>query len=41
MGTHPIFESDFDCLTEKNVAFELAEKLKIGAGECNSHRYRK
>jgi len=19
MGTHPIFESDFDCLTEKNV----------------------
>merc|ERR1712193_497447 len=20
MGTHPIFESDFDCLTEKNVA---------------------
>jgi len=19
MGTHPIFESDFDCLTEKNA----------------------
>jgi len=19
MGTHPIFESDFDCLTDKNV----------------------
>jgi len=19
MGTHPIFESDFDCLTEQNV----------------------
>jgi len=19
MGTHPIFESDFDCLTEKNI----------------------
>merc|ERR1712227_443956 len=21
MGTHPIFESDFDCLTEKNASF--------------------
>jgi len=21
MGTHPIFESDFDCLTEKNESF--------------------
>jgi len=21
MGTHPIFESDFDCLTEKNGIF--------------------
>jgi len=24
MGTHPIFESDFDCLTEK-VEIELCE----------------
>merc|ERR1711951_144805 len=23
MGTHPIFESDFDCLTEKNVRMGL------------------
>merc|ERR1711892_1477843 len=23
MGTHPIFESDFDCLTEQNVIFNL------------------
>jgi len=21
MGTHPIFESDFDCLTENEIAF--------------------
>jgi len=23
MGTHPIFESDFDCLTEENGSLEL------------------
>jgi len=23
MGTHPIFESDFDCLTDKNVVTVL------------------
>merc|ERR1712131_126900 len=27
MGTHPIFESDFDCLTERNGIDELADKL--------------
>merc|ERR1712086_10764 len=28
MGTHPIFESDFDCLTESEMASnELADKL--------------
>merc|ERR1711931_196794 len=25
MGTHPIFESDFDCLTEYEIAMERAE----------------
>merc|ERR1712106_652322 len=25
MGTHPIFESDFDCLTERERAFEKME----------------
>merc|ERR1712212_927993 len=25
MGTHPIFESDFDCLTENNMSFDLLE----------------
>jgi len=24
MGTHPIFESDFDCLTEKNGVREFS-----------------
>merc|ERR1711976_31496 len=27
MGTHPIFESDFDCLTEKNEMNRLARPL--------------
>jgi len=31
MGTHPIFESDFDCLTEKKVKMELAEEAILGA----------
>merc|ERR1711892_1421993 len=30
MGTHPIFESDFDCLTEYN--FKMPLSLFIGAG---------
>merc|ERR1712130_19793 len=29
MGTHPIFESDFDCLTEKNVV-RTEGKFKVG-----------
>merc|ERR1711962_287646 len=28
MGTHPIFESDFDCLTEKRVMSMLKQVLK-------------
>jgi len=31
MGTHPIFESDFDCLTELNLTQKiLKDKFKIG-----------
>jgi len=26
MGTHPIFESDFDCLTDKMVKFDDVSK---------------
>jgi len=26
MGTHPIFESDFDCLTDENDTYEVGEK---------------
>jgi len=27
MGTHPIFESDFDCLTERENVFTLQERV--------------
>merc|ERR1711892_27218 len=30
MGTHPIFESDFDCLTEMNTSFEYRINKKHG-----------
>merc|ERR1712227_460658 len=33
MGTHPIFESDFDCLTEKMFASKTVAELKA---ECKS-----
>jgi len=29
MGTHPIFESDFDCLTEMDAAAEISVKLRM------------
>jgi len=35
MGTHPIFESDFDCLTEKIVIKEIGinhQKRKLYSG---------
>jgi len=32
MGTHPIFESDFDCLTEKMAEFKFALQLLKAAG---------
>merc|ERR1712170_142291 len=34
MGTHPIFESDFDCLTEKNMS-AAAKQLRIQTGVVN------
>merc|ERR1712131_119767 len=33
MGTHPIFESDFDCLTDKNV------KMSISRGKYITNKY--
>merc|ERR1711953_148614 len=37
MGTHPIFESDFDCLTEKYTFYKMGEvrKRKVSAEEKN------
>jgi len=29
MGTHPIFESDFDCLTEMNFGTSVIEIVEI------------
>merc|ERR1712021_97260 len=45
MGTHPIFESDFDCLTEaKNMSDEITEKeladLKIEENDEESGNYK-
>jgi len=32
MGTHPIFESDFDCLTE--IEYEKGQKMRINWVKC-------
>merc|ERR1711990_143112 len=32
MGTHPIFESDFDCLTERNLNHNMSSKEEIVQG---------
>merc|ERR1712037_670681 len=37
MGTHPIFESDFDCLTDLSVIFERPAKWEASAGETRLH----
>jgi len=29
MGTHPIFESDFDCLTDSEKAPRGAQKVRV------------
>merc|ERR1712156_659832 len=37
MGTHPIFESDFDCLTEKMTESEMKSLLSFGS--CSGKSY--
>jgi len=32
MGTHPIFESDFDCLTE--IVLASIKWRRVGGGAC-------
>jgi len=43
MGTHPIFESDFDCLTEhatnSNKAAFVADVTTSGPGKENAADY--
>jgi len=43
MGTHPIFESDFDCLTEhapnSNKAALVADVTTRGPGQENATDY--
>merc|ERR1711892_983863 len=34
MGTHPIFESDFDCLTERNEPFAFDQKVRSRLADC-------
>merc|ERR1711868_101749 len=50
MGTHPIFESDFDCLTDNEMSFNLSslkskvpnftEKLESKSKSCSQHEKR-
>jgi len=37
MGTHPIFESDFDCLTDSSYIDEPSQAIKM-AGTHNPER---
>jgi len=37
MGTHPIFESDFDCLTEKKLKNTKKEKINGGRKKTKSN----
>merc|ERR1712227_1181814 len=36
MGTHPIFESDFDCLTEKMI-FVGVKRIRLSSNDGNTH----
>merc|ERR1711892_262699 len=38
MGTHPIFESDFDCLTEKKSENAKKHKTNGAARKLQAHR---
>merc|ERR1712168_36405 len=42
MGTHPIFESDFDCLTEKYLfrRMSVEDEMKISEKEIDPNRAR-
>merc|ERR1712141_189590 len=47
MGTHPIFESDFDCLTDKNLGFDcimsaliLQKRLAASVMKCGKNKVR-
>merc|ERR1712130_762499 len=40
MGTHPIFESDFDCLTERELQMADSEE-NFEVEEIVNHRFRK
>jgi len=37
MGTHPIFESDFDCLTERQNKKETNSLLSFELSQINIH----
>merc|ERR1712243_170434 len=38
MGTHPIFESDFDCLTDRWVVHEVVRDLAIKSQSAKDDR---
>jgi len=40
MGTHPIFESDFDCLTDNLCFFESSKKKTKEIDNCAGRKWR-
>merc|ERR1712098_544821 len=40
MGTHPIFESDFDCLTECPFSWKTLAVRFCLPGRCHRHKHR-
>merc|ERR1712007_14229 len=41
MGTHPIFESDFDCLTEKKIKFLKMPEIKKPEEKAKREEFRR
>merc|ERR1712189_107357 len=41
MGTHPIFESDFDCLTDRLKNGQSSSKVEGGKGQGGLRRWKK